>query len=47
MTRAIVKLIGDKEGIIKLYRSSDGGICNSLGGELFEFCKKGWGLSSE
>ena len=39
MTRAIVRLIGDKEGIIKLYRSSDGGICNGIGGELFEFCK--------
>jgi hypothetical protein len=46
MTRAIVRLIGDKEGTIRLYRSSDGGICNGLGEDLFEFCESYKGKTS-
>ena len=39
MTRAIVRLLGDKEGVIRLYRSSNGGVCNGIGEDLLEFCK--------
>ena len=46
MTRAILRLFGDKEGVIKLYRASDGGICSGIGEELFEFCKTYKGMFS-